>query len=97
MNIIFWHLVHHCPRRSVRVAFLAARLYERSCTEQISACFFLSVLSGAGHLKNTRQVPAGRARAAAHACNHNYDDSDFRASRTEICQNYDLHCSVASY
>lgn len=53
----------------------------------------LSALSGADHSKHTPGAHE-RARAAPYTCNHNYDDSDFLASHTEICQNYDLHCSV---
>jgi len=35
-----------------------------------------------------------RAHAVAHTCNHNYVDNDFPASRTEMCRNYDVHCSA---
>lgn len=53
----------------------------------------LSVLSGRPFKKHTPGAQV-RAHAAVHACNRNYDDNDFTASHTEICQNYDVHCSV---
>lgn len=53
----------------------------------------LSVLSELQHLKNSPGAQV-QAQAGLHTCNHNYDDSDFPGSHTEICQNYDMHCSL---
>lgn len=52
----------------------------------------LSVLSELQRLKNSPGAQE-QAQAALHTCNHNYDDSHFPGSHTEICLNYDMHCS----
>lgn len=50
----------------------------------------LSVLSDPGHGPGAQVC----AHAAIQTCESNYDDNDFPASHTAICQIYDMHCSA---